>query len=466
MINSIIFDLDGVLVETRQMHFDTLNQALYDNKFFPVQKKVHDHFLNGLPTVQKLDILMDEFDYVFSFEERDRITKRKKELTVKWLCDNLKENPELIELFKKLRAKEYKIGVASNAIRNTVTLCLNSIGVMKYVNFYLCNEDVKNPKPNPEIYQKMAEELRVKPEEMLVFEDNQHGVQSAISAGCDVEKVNSPEGVLGHDRIMELVKPDKPKDINIVIPMAGEGSRFQKQGYTYPKPLVAIGNKPMIQVVYDTLPKVADEVNNVIFDYTFIVKKEHITKYDIRRMLQRMSPYSSLHSLNNTTEGALCTVLKASAMIDNDNPLIIANSDQYVEIDWNLFHQEIVMNEKIDGALFTFNSIHPKFSFVEIEDGEVTCVSEKLVTSNHATCGIYYFRRGSDFVKYAVQMIMNNDRVNEEFYIAPVYNYLIKDGKIIKPYFVDTMLSLGTPEDLNYFLQSNEYTRYRETFGS
>jgi dTDP-glucose pyrophosphorylase len=103
--------------------------------------------------------------------------------------------------------------------------------------------------------------------------------------------------------------------------------------------------------------------------------------------------------------------------------------------------------------VFTFNATHPKWSFVKVNtDGFITEVAEKNPISNIATCGIYWYRKGSDFVKYAEQMISKQIRVNNEFYIAPVYNELLKDNKTLIPFYVNKMLGIGTPEDLQIFL--------------
>jgi dTDP-glucose pyrophosphorylase len=139
--------------------------------------------------------------------------------------------------------------------------------------------------------------------------------------------------------------------------------------------------------------------------------------------------------------------------LNTDNPLLIANSDQFLQ--WN--SSEVLhgfQSEGIDGGIVTFTNTHPKWSFVRIDDnGFVSEVAEKKVISNMATVGIYYWKHGSDFVKYAKEMIENNIRTNNEFYIAPVFNEAIKDGKKIRATSVASMWGLGTPEDLKYFLE-------------
>ena len=238
--------------------------------------------------------------------------------------------------------------------------------------------------------------------------------------------------------------------MKVLIPMAGEGSRFIKEGYTFPKPLIDINGKPMIHRV----------VENLGFDceYIFLVRKEHLQKYSgllhtLDRITKNRFNYVEVDGL---TEGAACTALLAEKYIDNSEDLLIANSDQYIEYrPENFITFKNLIN--VDSIVFTFNAVHPKWSFAKINSrGFVTKIAEKKPISNIATCGIYWYRKGSDLVKYAKQMIEKNIRVNDEFYIAPVYNELIKDGKTLIPFYVHKMWGLGTPEDLRFFLDNVE----------
>ena len=227
--------------------------------------------------------------------------------------------------------------------------------------------------------------------------------------------------------------------------MAGAGSRFAKEGYTFPKPLIDVGGKPMIQRV----------VENLDFDceYIFLVRKEHIDKYSgLLHTLDRITNgrYSYVE-VDGLTEGAACTALLAKELINSDD-LLIANSDQIIEYEpMNFMTLKNLTN--VDSIVWTFNAVHPKWSFVKTNSrGYVNEVAEKKPISNIATCGIYWYRNGLDFVKYAEQMIGKNIRVNNEFYIAPVYNELIGDGKTLIPYYVHKMWGVGTPEDLRFYL--------------
>tara|TARA_R100000008_G_scaffold86783_1_gene81584 strand:+ start:4129 stop:4836 length:708 start_codon:yes stop_codon:yes gene_type:complete len=235
--------------------------------------------------------------------------------------------------------------------------------------------------------------------------------------------------------------------------MAGEGSRFAKEGYTFPKPLIDVAGKPMIQSVVENL--------DFDCDYIFLVREEHVQKYSgLLDTLDRITNGRFNYvTVNGLTEGAACTALLAEKYIDNDESLLIANSDQFIQYEPDNF-DTLKSLTSVDGIVFTFNAVHPKWSFVKTNSrGFITEVAEKRPISNIATCGIYWYRKGSDFVKYAKQMIEKDIRVNNEFYIAPVYNELIQDGKSLIPFYVSEMWGLGTPEDLTKFLNNWRHRR-------
>jgi dTDP-glucose pyrophosphorylase len=234
--------------------------------------------------------------------------------------------------------------------------------------------------------------------------------------------------------------------LNVLIPMAGAGSRFEKAGYTFPKPLIDVKGKPMIQVVIDNL--------NIDANFIFIVQKSHREKYNLDTLLNLITPNCKIVEVDGITEGAACTTLLAKEFINNDYPLVMANSDQFIVWDSNEFMYK--MNETdCDGGIVTFKSTHPKWSFAKInETGYVTEVAEKNPISDIATVGVYYWKKGSDYVKFAEQMIQKNIRVNNEFYVCPVFNEAILSNLKIKTFDIKQMWGLGTPEDLNYYLEN------------
>ena len=229
--------------------------------------------------------------------------------------------------------------------------------------------------------------------------------------------------------------------------MAGRGSRFANAGYKMPKPLIDICGHPMIEYVTENIRPACGH------RFIYICQREHLEKYSLGDTLRAMSPGCEIITIDYVTEGAACTVLLAQAIIDNDDPLMIANSDQFVDTDINDY---LGCMQGLDGLIMTMPAADPKWSFIKYdENGLVTLVREKEVISDQATVGIYNYARGCDFVKYAHQMIEKNIRVNNEFYVAPVYNEMIASGlKIGYRDVKDAMYGLGVPEDLEYFIKS------------
>ena len=237
--------------------------------------------------------------------------------------------------------------------------------------------------------------------------------------------------------------------INIVIPMAGAGSRFAKAGYSKPKPFIDVNGKPAIVRVMENL--VHHQAR-----YLLIARKEHIDKeYELVKKIEKKFN-ATIISIDKLTEGTACTLLYAREYIDNNEFLLIANSDQVVDIDIVDFIDDC-KTRGLDGSILTFIDKHqdPKWSFAKLnENNLVTEVKEKTAISQYATVGIYLYSKGKDFVNSAIDMIIENNRVNNEFYTCPTYNYAIKKGKKIGIYNIEfeKMHGIGTPEDLNSYI--------------
>jgi HAD superfamily hydrolase (TIGR01509 family) len=452
MIKLIIFDLDGVLVDAKDIHFDALNDALRSlHEKYTISADEHVSVFDGLKTYEKLSLLtklkgLDPNKHQHIWDHKQQITIEK--------IHNLQINNKLVYIFKKLKHDGYKLACCSNSIRRSIYAMLSKIGIIEYFDLILSNEDVIHPKPHPEIYWKGMSSFGFSPENTLIIEDSPHGLLSAQRTGAKILRVKNSKD-LTIDKIEYALYNNcdimntkwQDKKMNILIPMAGAGSRFEQAGYAFPKPLIDVNGSPMIQVV----------VQNLNFDspHTFLVQKSHREKYNLDSMLKLISPNCNIVEVDGLTEGSASTTLLAKDIINNDLPLIIANSDQYVE--WNTAEFMYKMQEQnVDAGILTFKSTHPKWSFAKIdENGFVTEVAEKCPISDIATVGIYFWKKGSDYVKYAEQMIKNNIRFNNEFYVCPVFNEAIKDGKKIKIYNIEKMWGIGTPEDLNNFLTHN-----------
>jgi HAD superfamily hydrolase (TIGR01509 family) len=452
----VIFDLDGVLIDSRDLHYYSLNNALskIDNKYI-ISKDEHLSIFDGLSTTKKLNLLAEIKKLPKEYHQI--IWEDKQKATIE-LLKKINKNKIAISIINELKKIGWKVAVASNSIRETLRVSLHSIGILHLIDYMVSNEDVINHKPHPEMYWKCMLSLNALPSNTLIVEDSHIGRQAALSSGANLYAIKDSYELNYKTFFNELEKFDNKKQkinipwsnkkMNVLIPMAGAGSRFSQAGYTFPKPLIEVNGKPMIQKIVENL--------NIDAHYIFIVQKEHYDKYNLKQLLNLISQDCDIIIVDSITEGAACTALLAKEIINDDQPLLIANSDQIM--DWNSNECLYAFsNDNIDGGILVFESTHPKWSFVKLDSNNfVIEVAEKNPISNIATTGVYYWSKGSHFVKYAEQMITNNIRVNNEFYICPIFNEAIKDNKKIKIKYVDKMWGIGTPEDLKYYLENNK----------
>lgn len=450
-IKLIIFDLDGVLIDSGMIHFHALNDALIkiDPKYV-ISEENHNMKYNGLSTKQKLALLTKEKGLNVSYY--DQIQKVKQEKTLD-MINKYEYDDRVRNILSELKKQGYVLYCASNCIWNSVKIMLLRKGFLEFFDYFVSNEEIKNPKPNADIYFHCMQRASVGANEVMICEDSFIGRSAAVASGANLCPIDDPND-LTLDKINKYISlfnnkiPTQiwSKPINVVIPMAGFGSRFSTVGYTDPKPLIKINGKTMIQIVVENL--------NIQANYIFIVREEHMQKYNLKNYLESIAPNCKIIIVNKVTDGAARSVLLASEYIDNMDKLLIVNSDQYLE--WNCAEfLHFADSTGSDGCISTFYNTHPKWSYAKVDsNGKVIEVQEKNPISTLATTGIYYWKHGSDYVKYANQMISKNIRTNNEFYVCPVYNEAIEDGKLIKVKDCTRLWGLGTPEDLNYFTQN------------
>ena len=437
-----IFDLDGVLIDSKKNHFDSLNRSLkLIDKKYCISKNEQKYIFEGLTTNQKL-ILLSEIKKLPS-HYYDIIWKNKQNFSNE-LFKKVKKDKQLIKTFAFIKDNGIKIAVASNSIKSTVETLLDKLGLIQYVDLYLSNEDVTSPKPSPEIYSKCFEILNVPKENSLIFEDSLFGKISALKSECKIYSINSPLEI-NMENIKKIIE-EKPK-IKVLIPMAGQGSRFKDVGYQDIKPMIKINNKTMVQIVIENI--------GIEAEYIFVVRKEDEISYNISQHISNHVKESKIIIQDEKQPGAASSSLLAKDLIDNDDHLVIANVDQYIEDDISAIIKSFIL-KGVDGGILTFDNSEAKWSYVKNNNfGVVDAVAEKNVISNEATCGIYFWNKGSDYVKYANQMIQKGIKTNNEFYICPVYNEAIEDSRLIISHKVKEMHGIGTPEDLDAFLQKN-----------
>ncbi len=450
MIKLIVFDFDGVIADCKELHFQSLNKALeqVDPKF-TITREEHISVFDGLSTKKKLAMLSK----LKGFPENriEEVYDNKQVFTQIMLHVHLHQDDRLINILSRLKSEGYMIYMASNAIRQTIDNGLRLLGVSSFFDVIISNEDVKNQKPHPQIYLKAMVEAGVKPNETLIVEDSKHGRESATLSGAFVCGVDDPQDVT-YEKIAKSIKLAVApkikwpgKDVTVLIPMAGAGSRFKQQGSKLPKPLIDVNGKPMIQWVVENL--------NIDGNYVFVVQKDHYENHNLGTILPLIAPGCKIVQTDGLTQGAACTTLLAKEFINNDDHLLIANSDQFVEWDSCDFMYSMLSNN-LDGGILSFRDTNPKWSFAKVDElGFVTEVAEKNPISDIATVGIYYFNRGREYVKFAEQMIEKNIRVNNEFYVCPVYNEYVQAGKKLKTKDCKAMWGMGTPEDLQHFLK-------------
>ena len=453
MIELIIFDMDGVLVDARELHYKALNRALKSvGKEYVINREEHLAIYDGLPTKKKLQLLTKNKG--LPEKQYNEVWQNKQQQTIE-LISAMSIDHRISTILSELKNNGYKIYVASNSVKHTIKMMLLKKGLIEFVDDIFSNEDVTHAKPHPEIYLRCMVRAGVGPTETLIIEDSHVGRQSAIESGAHLFAVKNPTDVILQDlqdridTIDRNQKTIKPKwqggKMNVLIPMAGAGSRFVQAGYTFPKPLIDINGKTMIETVVENI--------NIDAKHIFIVQKAHYEKYNLKTTLNNVASNCEIIQTNGITEGAACTTLLAKKYINNNEPLLIANSDQFVEWNSNEFMYAMI-GDNIDAGILTFKSRHPKWSYAKVNDnGFVTEVQEKNPISDIATVGIYYWAKGSDYVKYAEQMIKKEVRVNNEFYVCPVFNEAIADAKKIKIFNIKKMWGLGTPEDLQSFLK-------------
>lgn len=238
------------------------------------------------------------------------------------------------------------------------------------------------------------------------------------------------------------------------------GRRFYEAGYVMPKPLIEAHGIPMIKLVVDNLTPRCEH------RFIFVAQREHIDAYNLSKQLKSYAKNVEIIAVDAVTQGQACSIVLTKAFVNNDDSLMTANSDQYIDIDINDYLYSM-QQRKLDGLIMTMHSQDPKWSYAKLNDQNmVIATAEKSVISNNATVGIFNFRKGSDFVRAAEQMLSDDLRVGGEFYSCPAYNYLIAEGKNIGIYSIgeeyNGMYGLGIPQDLEFFLNHKISKRIRE----
>lgn len=443
-----IFDLDGVLVDYKDLHRDAFIEAW--NTICPVHsidERYHSEYLEARSTKQKLALLQEIRNPAAPVQE---ISALKQEITQRRLAT--------APVFKATRdalrwahERGIPISCCSNSIRETVRISLQKLAPLDWFSCILSNEDIETPKPHPQIYQEAVRRLGISSENVLIFEDSDVGKAAARAAGYPLIEVVDPLDITPSYLNMLLThRMLRPAPLyNLVIPMAGLGSRFQTAGYTTPKPFLPVAGMPMFEWVLQNV------IPTRLRDYVaihLILREETVGLF---REAASQFRNLHLHTVPALTEGAACTVLTVKDIINTDAPLVIANSDQFLEWDVDNFYR-CLTHPDWHGVISTFyqpDSSDLRWSYANVNpEGEVTRVEEKQYIGPLATTGIYGWSHGADFVSDANKMIAQNIRVKGEFYVCPVYNTGIERGLRIRTLNCSRMWGLGVPDDYEFFL--------------
>ena len=467
MIKAIFFDLDGVLFDGRIFHRDLFLMTVERFGIKGINIDYHDKFMDGLSTRQKIDILIEK-GFLAAKSKMD-FFDIKQNMTEIALCSEPKSNTYLITILQYFKNNGFRLVCVSNSILNTIRKSLYLVGLLDLFDAIYGNEHCINPKPNPEPYLNAFLKEKLEPNEVLILEDSIYGRTAAYRSGAHVLPIVDPSDVT-LEKIIKAIHlvnkgemSEEKMKIHVVVPMAGLGSRFKNAGYTVPKPFIPVFGKPMIQWVIENM-KVRPEVYDGItvaspwtLKFHFIVQQEHLAVYNFDELCASCGIDYTITPITSVTEGAACSVLLAKQYIDNEYPLVTVNSDQFLDWEPNEFYRALC-NAGYDGCISVFEQNNPtdiKWSYSKADStGIITEVAEKKYISNCATTGVYGWSRGSDYVRYAEQMISKNLRVNGEFYVCPVYNEGIQAGGKFRNLACKKIWGLGVPEDLEIFLKN------------
>lgn len=438
--SNILFDLDGVLADTFDIQIESTLEAFLKVKGYKLSGKYHNLIGSTITTLKKLSILKN--DNIINDNEINLIYKLKKEIA-DTKFNNIKPDKDKICLFNYLKEKNCNIAVVTNGNKNSAKLILSKIGVLDKIDLLIANEDVINKKPHPEPYVRAISHFGGELNNYIIFEDSEVGIQSAKGTGVFVHKVNNYKDV----NIPTINRINGIKNINILIPMAGLGSRFSKRGFKKIKPLIEVAGVPMIKKAIDSL--------NIYGNYIFIVRcNENIN--ELKKYLLEYKPGCKIVDVAHLTEGSASSCYLAKELINNDNELIITNCDQYLEWESENFLKE-TRDQNLDCCVLTYKSSSNKNSFIKVNEiNNAEMIREKEVISDNALVGVHYFKKGSFFIESYEEIFNNKIKFKSEYYVSTVCDNMIKkDYKVghIGMGKTERYHSLGTPEDYFKFLK-------------
>lgn len=447
-IDAIVFDLDGTLVETRDLHKRALNAAILKvaGLSFVISDDEHAARFDGLSTAQKLRML--NIHKGLAPEMNKAIWDAKQLLTDELVRKEVRPDERIVTMFKTLRAMGFPIGVASNCIRSSVDLILKQIGLYDLVDMSLSNDDVEQAKPAPDLYLRAAKSFGTMPDRLLVIEDAPFGWQAALMAGAHLTRVSCPddvtlEAVLGRVGELNAAKPP----ITVIVPLAGEhtvvhtaqGGRQALHPCTYDVAGVAALQHALRSLASRRHPR----------KIVFVVRGNELPD----SLLLKCAEYGpcAVVRLDAPSRGAACSAIAAAAHIHPDAPMLIFDGCHVVE--WGDNHDiDTLLEARTDAAITVVHSTDSRWAYVDVDaEMNVLQVQEKLPISRLACTGLYLWKTGASFLHDAQASVQKNARMQGRFYIAPVLNELLMRAGTVSTVEVRQMLSLRTPAEIREF---------------
>jgi HAD superfamily hydrolase (TIGR01509 family) len=454
-IQLVIFDLDGVLVESKDLHYDALNDAIacVAGASFVISRPEHETVYDGLSTNQKLRLLTIHKN--LPLDAHKPIWTKKQELTEAMVRDQLKPDALVLDAIKKLKSAGYPVAVASNCIQSSVHSILDAIGALPLVDAFFSNEDVDNAKPAPDIYLKACATFGVPPSAALVVEDSVKGFEACVRADCHLFKVTGPTDVRA-DAILSRVATinESTVPITVVVPLAGNSQLYWADGpeavpSEVPSFLGDANGAPAVEWVVRPLLSSRYDLR-----FVFVVKESQSKKYRLDSLLPRIVGYrpTKVVPVHGETLGALKTVLLAKDAIPADAPVLFCTCSNVTA--WHPGSSvDDLIDAHADGAIATFDSTDPRCSFVRLHSNSdiVVDVHEKAAVSSVACTGLYFWRRAVDFFAAARSQLQHRVKHRGLYFLAPTYNEAVRAGLSFKVVPAQACWSVRSMFDVSEF---------------
>ena len=462
-IQLVVFDLDGVLVDSRELHYEALNLAIEQcaGARYVITRQEHESFYDGLSTNQKLRHMTLAKD--LPIEAHKPVWQRKQELTEVLVRERLRPLPHITALVTTLKRLGFPVAVASNCIKSSVQSILDTIGLLPHVDAFFSNEDVARAKPAPDIYARACAAFCVAPANALVVEDTVKGFEAAVTAGCNLLKVVTPADTNLSRVLRAMQELDvEPPPVTVIVPLAGFSSQAWLAGpESLPNEVpIFLADAHGVSVLEAAVASIASQRFRMRF--IFVVKEEQCAQFKLDSLCVKAAGYhpASVLKVKGDTLGALVSALEARPLLEPGAPLLLFDGAHCIS--WGEGSSvDDLLGGSHDGGMTTHFSTDPRWSYVrtnfrtsESSPVFITEVHEKVGVSNTAATGLYFWRRASDFLSAADELLASNARTRGWFFLAPTFNLAISRGAKIEAVPVKTSWSLRSAQEVASFVNN------------